>query len=172
MNAISHVSCPNRWHCFTDFHHLPTTWSTFASQMGAFLPVGGVRSPNYHHCSQALHNHTPPTAVPSFSCHSTLNEMSLLDRQKSYLVIKPDAQCLTLDLWPVLSNQPASEDHKGEEKEGEADSSSGAMSRSKVSSWRGSALMHKGNTTSSFFPPVLPLPLFSFSPCYLMCFLS
>lgn len=42
---------------------------------------------------------------------------------------------LTFDLSPVVSTQPTSEDHRGEEeKEGEADSSTGAMSHTKVSS--------------------------------------
>ena len=29
---------------FTELRHFPMTWSTFASQMGVFLVVGGVRS--------------------------------------------------------------------------------------------------------------------------------
>lgn len=45
------------------------------------------------------------------------------------------AWLLTFDLSPVVSTQPTCEDRRGEEeREGEADSSTGAMSRTKVSS--------------------------------------
>lgn len=71
---------------------------------------------------------------------------------------------------PLLSNRLVGEDHQEEEsQQSEADSSLGAMSRSKVCSWGswaggGRAPMHCETRLPLSSAPMLPLPLFHFHP--------